>query len=177
MSACRVPYIIDLLQDGLSLSEEKLSIGNGREGWTLGAALAEGGRVGIGRPILEQVGVSIQDRSISDVEGVQARSVAGQGMVGKGPHHLCETAMSPSPATFIVLAHCKFMLSLMTKRQTLPQHLLLACLNACRPSSFRLSRYMPLQGAWDLAIWAKYFAVVALLLCLSGVVSAFISKV
>jgi hypothetical protein len=51
----RVPYIISLLQEGLSIPEEKLRVGNGREGWTLGAALAEGGRIGIGRPILEQV--------------------------------------------------------------------------------------------------------------------------
>ena len=46
---------MSLLQEGLSIAEEKLQVGNGREGWTLGAALAEGGRVGIGRPILEQV--------------------------------------------------------------------------------------------------------------------------
>ena len=52
---CRVPYIMSLLQEGLSIAEEKLQVGNGREGWTLGAALAEGGRVGIGRPVLEQV--------------------------------------------------------------------------------------------------------------------------
>ena len=83
LSACRVPYIIGLLQDGLSLSEEKLSIGNGREGWTLGAALAEGGRVGIGRPILEQVRVGrgcmecIQSVPVSNVEAVQAQDVAG----------------------------------------------------------------------------------------------------
>ncbi len=82
MSACRVPYIIGLLQSGLSLSEEKLSIGNGREGWTLGAALAEGGRVGIGRPILEQVRVGrscmecIQSVLVSYVKAVQARAEA-----------------------------------------------------------------------------------------------------
>lgn len=46
---------MSLLQEGLSIPEEKLHVGNGREGWTLGAALAEGGRIGIGRPILEQV--------------------------------------------------------------------------------------------------------------------------
>ena len=44
-----------LLREGLSISEMRLQVGNGREGWTLGAALAEGGRVGIGRPMLEQV--------------------------------------------------------------------------------------------------------------------------
>lgn len=44
-----------LLQEGLSIAEDKVQIGNGREGWTLGAALAEGARVGIGRPVLKQV--------------------------------------------------------------------------------------------------------------------------
>ena len=46
---------MSLLQEGLSIVEEKLQVGDGREGWTLGAAPAEGGRIGIGRPILEQV--------------------------------------------------------------------------------------------------------------------------
>ena len=53
--ACRVPYIISLLQKGLAISEDRIRIGNGKEGWTLGAALAEGGRVGIGRPLLDKV--------------------------------------------------------------------------------------------------------------------------
>jgi len=56
---CRVPYIMSLLKRGLSISEDKVQVGTGREGWTLGAALAEGGRVGIGRPILEQVRAAI----------------------------------------------------------------------------------------------------------------------
>lgn len=59
-AACRVPYIMSLLQEGLSLHEDKVQVGNGREGWTLGAALAEGGRVGIGRSLLEQVSSCVQ---------------------------------------------------------------------------------------------------------------------
>ena len=39
------------------------------------------------------------------------------------------------------------------------------------PSILHLSRYKPLQGAWDLVIWAKYFAVAVLVLCILGVVS------
>ncbi len=50
---------MSLLKRGLSISEDKVQVGTGREGWTLGAALAEGGRVGIGRPILEQVRAAI----------------------------------------------------------------------------------------------------------------------
>lgn len=52
---CRVPYIVALLRKGLAIPEERIRIGSGREGWTLGAALAEGGRVGIGRPLIEKV--------------------------------------------------------------------------------------------------------------------------
>ncbi|BDA48267.1 probable ectonucleoside triphosphate diphosphohydrolase 5 at N-terminal half [Coccomyxa sp. Obi] len=50
----RVPYIISLLRKGLAISEDRIRIGNGKEGWTLGAALAEGGRVGIGRPLMDK---------------------------------------------------------------------------------------------------------------------------
>lgn len=50
---------MSLLKRGLSISEDKVQVGTGREGWTLGAALAEGGRVGIGRPILKQVRAAI----------------------------------------------------------------------------------------------------------------------
>ena len=39
---CRVPYIIQLLTEGLGLPEAQVTVGSGREGWTLGAALAEG---------------------------------------------------------------------------------------------------------------------------------------
>lgn len=47
--------MISLFREGLSVPEERLRIGSGQEGWTLGAALAEGGRVGIGRPKIDQV--------------------------------------------------------------------------------------------------------------------------
>ncbi len=51
----RVPYIISLLRKGLAIPEDRIQIGSGKEGWTLGAALAEGGRVGIGRPLVDKV--------------------------------------------------------------------------------------------------------------------------
>ncbi|KAL0038169.1 hypothetical protein WJX79_005885 [Trebouxia sp. C0005] len=41
----RVPYITQLLREGLGLPESQISIGSGKEGWTLGAALAEGSKV------------------------------------------------------------------------------------------------------------------------------------
>lgn len=41
----RVPYIMQLLREGLGLPESQISIGSGKEGWTLGAALAEGSKV------------------------------------------------------------------------------------------------------------------------------------
>lgn len=41
----RVPYITELLTEGLGLPESQISIGSGKEAWTLGAALAEGSRV------------------------------------------------------------------------------------------------------------------------------------
>lgn len=41
---CRVPYIIQLLTEGLGLPEAQVTVGSGREGWTLGAALAEGSK-------------------------------------------------------------------------------------------------------------------------------------
>ena len=53
--ACRVPYVLALLREGLGIPEERVRIGSGHEQWTLGAALAEGGRVGVGRPFLELV--------------------------------------------------------------------------------------------------------------------------
>lgn len=34
-----------LLREGLGLPESQISIGSGKEGWTLGAALAEGSKV------------------------------------------------------------------------------------------------------------------------------------
>ncbi|DBB01407.1 hypothetical protein WJX77_012567 [Trebouxia sp. C0004] len=40
----RVPYITQLLREGLGLPESQISIGSGKEGWTLGAALAEGSK-------------------------------------------------------------------------------------------------------------------------------------
>lgn len=33
-----------LLRDGLGVPEQRVTVGSGREAWTLGAALAEGGR-------------------------------------------------------------------------------------------------------------------------------------
>ena len=33
-----------LLLDGLGVREDRVTVGSGREAWTLGAALAEGGR-------------------------------------------------------------------------------------------------------------------------------------
>ena len=33
-----------LLRSGLGVREERVTVGSGREAWTLGAALAEGGR-------------------------------------------------------------------------------------------------------------------------------------
>ena len=41
---CRVPYVIQLLTEGLGLPEAQVTVGSGREGWTLGAALAEGSK-------------------------------------------------------------------------------------------------------------------------------------
>ncbi len=57
MRACerRVPYIVALLRKGLAVPELHIRVGSGNEGWTLGAALAEGGRVGIGRPLIDKV--------------------------------------------------------------------------------------------------------------------------
>lgn len=61
MRACarRVPYIVSLLRKGLAIPESRVRIGGGNEGWTLGAALAEGGRVGIGRPLIDKVTSSL----------------------------------------------------------------------------------------------------------------------
>lgn len=181
-----MPYIISLLQDGLSVSEANLSIGNGREGWTLGAALAEGGRVGIGRPVLEQVGVGggciacIQSIPVTAVQAVQAQAIAGQGMAGKRLHDWYRAAVCPSPIAFLVTPHRNFKLSFMNERS--------ASLRICSQHASRhavlqklichfRSAILPLQGAWDLAIWAKYFAVAVLVLCLLGAVSALVSKV
>lgn len=53
--ACRSLYVIKLLRQGLGLPEAQIRMGSGQEAWTLGAALAEGGRVGAGlelRPAL-----------------------------------------------------------------------------------------------------------------------------
>ncbi len=36
---------MQLLKEGLGLPESQISIGSGKEGWTLGAALAEGSKV------------------------------------------------------------------------------------------------------------------------------------
>ena len=47
--ACRVPFVIALLRHGLGVAENQTRIGTGREAWTLGAALAEGSKVGAGR--------------------------------------------------------------------------------------------------------------------------------
>ncbi|KAK9807631.1 hypothetical protein WJX72_004780 [[Myrmecia] bisecta] len=47
----RVPYVTKLLREGLGVPESQIQIGSGREGWTLGAALAEGSRVGVGQGI------------------------------------------------------------------------------------------------------------------------------
>lgn len=55
----RVPYIVSLLRKGLAVPESRIRIGGGNEGWTLGAALAEGGRVGIGRPLIDKVIISL----------------------------------------------------------------------------------------------------------------------
>ena len=41
---CRVPYIIQLLTEGLGLPEAQVTVGSGKEAWTLGAALAEGSK-------------------------------------------------------------------------------------------------------------------------------------
>lgn len=41
---CRVPYIIHLLTEGLGLPEAQVTVGSGKEAWTLGAALAEGSK-------------------------------------------------------------------------------------------------------------------------------------
>ncbi len=60
-----MPYIISLLRKGLAISEDRIRIGNGKEGWTLGAALAEGGRVGIGRPLLDKVLKSLMHEEVS----------------------------------------------------------------------------------------------------------------
>ncbi len=38
------PYVAALLRDGLGVPEARVRVGSGREAWTLGAALAEGGR-------------------------------------------------------------------------------------------------------------------------------------
>ncbi|KAK9840645.1 hypothetical protein WJX81_006647 [Elliptochloris bilobata] len=40
----RAPYVAALLRDGLGVPGERVTVGSGREAWTLGAALAEGGR-------------------------------------------------------------------------------------------------------------------------------------
>ncbi|KAL3136358.1 hypothetical protein ABBQ38_005618 [Trebouxia sp. C0009 RCD-2024] len=40
----RVPYIIHLLTEGLGLPEAQVTVGSGKEAWTLGAALAEGSK-------------------------------------------------------------------------------------------------------------------------------------
>lgn len=42
---CRVPYVLQLLTQGLGLPESQVTVGSGKEGWTLGAALAEGSKV------------------------------------------------------------------------------------------------------------------------------------
>ena len=55
----RVPYIVSLLRKGLAVPESRIRIGGGNEGWTLGAALAEGGRVGVGRPLIDKVMISL----------------------------------------------------------------------------------------------------------------------
>lgn len=41
---CRVPYILQLLREGLGLQESQIEIGRGNEGWSLGAALSEGSK-------------------------------------------------------------------------------------------------------------------------------------
>ena len=51
----RVPYVLGLLRKGLAVPEGRIHVGSGHEQWTLGAALAEGGRVGVGRPRLQLV--------------------------------------------------------------------------------------------------------------------------
>ena len=51
----RVPYVVGLLRRGLSIPDERVRIGSGHEGWTLGAALAEGGRVGMGKAVVAVV--------------------------------------------------------------------------------------------------------------------------
>lgn len=40
----RAPYVAALLLSGLGVQEDRVTVGSGREAWTLGAALAEGGR-------------------------------------------------------------------------------------------------------------------------------------
>ena len=44
-----MPFVITLLRHGLGVSENQTRIGTGEEAWTLGAALAEGSKVGAGR--------------------------------------------------------------------------------------------------------------------------------
>eukprot|EP00897_Mesotaenium_endlicherianum_P009522 jgi/Mesen1/8599/ME000005S08564 len=41
----RAPYVVALLRDGLGLADRQVSVGEGSMGWTLGAALYEGGAV------------------------------------------------------------------------------------------------------------------------------------
>ena len=44
-----MPFVITLLRHGLGVAENQTRIGTGKEAWTLGAALAEGSKVGAGR--------------------------------------------------------------------------------------------------------------------------------
>ena len=39
----RAPYVAALLLSGLGVREARVTVGSGREAWTLGAALAKGG--------------------------------------------------------------------------------------------------------------------------------------
>ena len=59
----RVPYIIGLLRKGLGVPESRIQVGSGREPWTLGAALAEGSKVGAGgaggNPVVSRLGATL----------------------------------------------------------------------------------------------------------------------
>eukprot|EP00271_Cylindrocystis_brebissonii_P021331 TRINITY_DN7533_c0_g2_i1.p1 TRINITY_DN7533_c0_g2~~TRINITY_DN7533_c0_g2_i1.p1 ORF type:complete len:1181 (+),score=175.97 TRINITY_DN7533_c0_g2_i1:1123-4665(+) len=48
----RAPYIASLIRDGLHLSDDQVKVGSGDVGWTLGAAIYEGGKVTKVSPLL-----------------------------------------------------------------------------------------------------------------------------
>jgi len=67
------PYVAALLRDGLGVPEARVRVGSGREAWTLGAALAEGGRAA---PAPHDVQVWVWGRTCAPAWGLPAEARA-----------------------------------------------------------------------------------------------------